>query len=105
MEISSHIRRYENMHIAFWLVKDTCWMMQYKLLGVCMIVPTVLVAVHIAWTSRRHPDFILNLAILFWITANSYWMVVEFFFHDAHKHLALVPFCAGLLCVAIYYVR
>ena len=38
------IRHYENLHIPLWLIKDTCWMMEFKVLGVCMIAPTLIVA-------------------------------------------------------------
>ena len=53
-----------------------------------------------------------NLAIVFWITANSYWMASEFFGFDAvqaapsitDKHLALLPFLIGLGILAYYYL-
>ena len=59
----------ENLHIPLWLLKDTCWMLQWKILGVCMIVPTMSVAVIIAYKSWKDKDdeFWINLAICFWI--------------------------------------
>ncbi|MFM2190236.1 MAG: hypothetical protein RL491_622, partial [Bacteroidota bacterium] len=27
----TRIRQYENLHIFLWLVKDTCWIMDWKL--------------------------------------------------------------------------
>jgi hypothetical protein len=103
LEENSTIRRFENAHIALWLVKDTCWMMGIHLLGTIMVVPTVFMAVFITIKTKKTPEFLLNLAVLCWITANSYWMVIEFFFHDAGKIWALLPFSAGLLFVAAYY--
>lgn len=40
-----NIRKFENVHILLWLLKDLCWVMDYKTAGVVMIVPTVGIAV------------------------------------------------------------
>jgi hypothetical protein len=53
-----------------------------------------------------------NLAITFWISANSYWMISEFLQFDTiplisgltFKHLALVPFGIGLILLIFYYL-
>lgn len=53
-----------------------------------------------------------NLAITFWIAANSYWMISEFFGFDtiqlfnsySGKHLALIPFFIGIAILAYYYL-
>ena len=50
------LRHYENLHIPLWLLKDTCWMLQWKLLGVTMIIPTLSVAVIIALNTWREKD-------------------------------------------------
>jgi hypothetical protein len=52
-----------------------------------------------------------NLAIVFWITANAYWMISEFAGFDTTmvwknvtgKHLALIPFVTGALILLYYY--
>jgi hypothetical protein len=52
------------------------------------------------------------LAIAFWISANSYWMVSEFLEFDkmivwgdfTYKHLAIIPFAIGILLLAYYYI-
>jgi hypothetical protein len=105
MELFLRIRKYENLHIVFWLIKDTCWMMEWKALGVTMIAPTFLLAVYLVVKTFRHRELFINAAILCWITANSYWMAVEFFFDNSHKELAAIPFAAGMLLVVIYYLR
>ncbi len=105
MDLLNKVRRLENLHIVFWLIKDTCWMMEFKLLGALMIIPALFMAVFIVFHTRKSPDLYINLAILCWITANSYWMFVEFFMNNHHKHLALIPFCAGFLFVIVYYYR
>lgn len=99
------IRDYENLHIALWLLKDTCWVMLWKTAGMVMIVPTIMVAIHIAWRSRKMiNDLFHNIAVCLWICANATWMIGEFFFEDGLRHYALVFFILGLIVVAFYYI-
>ena len=111
--IPVRLRKMENMHIAFWLMKDISWCMIWKELGVAMIVPTLSVAIWIAWRNRAiKAELAHNLAIVFWISANAYWMISEFFGFDTMlvwgeltgKHLALIPFGTGALILLYYYV-
>ncbi|MGN7818867.1 hypothetical protein ACTJJB_01985 [Chitinophaga sp. 22536] len=106
-------RRMENLHIVFWLLKDISWCMIWKPLGVAMIFPTLIISLVIAWRTRQFmSELCHNVAISLWITANSYWMISEFFHFDmltvwgavTYKHLALVPFVSGLLILAYYYI-
>jgi hypothetical protein len=111
--IPARFRRMENMHIAFWLLKDISWCMIWKELGMAMIVPTLSVAIWITWRNRNiKAELAHNLAIVFWITANAYWMISEFAgFDEDHvwreytgKHVALIPFSMGALTLLYYYV-
>ena len=111
--IPNRYRKMENMHIIFWLLKDVSWCLVWKELGIAMIFPTLVISIIIAWNNRRvTSELAHNLAITFWITANSLWMIAEFFgFDDAivwgsfdGKHLALIPFAAGVLILVWYYV-
>ncbi len=106
-------RKMENLHIVFWLLKDISWCMIWRPLGIAMIFPTLIIAMVIAWRTRQYMSEVChNLAIAFWITANSYWMVSEFLHFDTHilsgdltfKHLAIVPFVLGMLPLLYYYV-
>lgn len=100
-----NIREYENLHIALWLIKDTCWVMGFKLLGMTMIIPTLLVAIHLAWKSRKNiSDLFHNIAVCLWISANGTWMTGEFFFHDGLRPYAMIFFTAGIAVVALYYI-
>ena len=110
--ISIRIRKMENMHIAFWLMKDISWCMIWKELGIAMVIPTLSVAVWIAWKNRHIiSELAHNLAIVFWISANAYWMISEFFYFDTMivwrdftgKHLALIPFTIGAMILLYYY--
>jgi hypothetical protein len=106
-------RKMENMHIVFWLFKDISWCMVWKILGMAMIVPTLAISIVIAWRTRdMRSELAHNLAITFWISANSLWMISEFFHFDTMtvwgqfegKHLALVPFAIGVIILAFYYI-
>lgn len=111
--IPLHYRKMENLHIVFWLFKDVAWCMVWKPLGIVMIFPTLIVSIIIAWRTRQFvSELCHNLAITVWITANSYWMLSEFFGFDTHilfgsytmKHLAIIPFTIGLLILSYYYL-
>jgi hypothetical protein len=97
--------RFDNIHILLWLVKDTCWMLEWRIFGTLMIVPTIGVAVYLAAKSTAEDIFWINLAICFWITANAYWMVCEFVELEMYKDYAGIPFGLGLISVAVFYVR
>jgi hypothetical protein len=100
-----NIREYENLHIALWLIKDTCWVSGWKVFGMLMIVPTLAVAIHIAWKSRKNiADLFHNIAICLWITANAIWMTGEFFYDDGLRPYSMFLFAIGLVVVTIYYV-
>ena len=111
--IPSSYRRLENLHIVFWLFKDISWCMIWRELGIMMIVPTLSVAIYISYRTRKiKSEFTHNLAVAFWISANSYWMISEFFgFDEIHvwagyegKHLAMIPFLIGVLILSWYYI-
>ena len=87
--------------------------MIWKVLGIVMVVPTLSVAIFIAYRTRRlKSELAHNLAVAFWITANSYWMISEFFGFDEvrifsgyeGKHLAMIPFVTGVVILAWYYL-
>ncbi len=99
------LRRKENFHIVLWLFKDVCWVLDLKWLGTAMILPTVVMAVHIAWKCRSDRGELLHaLAVVCWICANSVWMLGEFFLNDGTRPYATVFFGLGMLCVAWYYL-
>jgi len=112
-KIPQRYREMENLHIVFWLFKDIAWCMLWKPLGILMVFPTLLIAVVISWRTRhRVSELCHNLAIVLWISANSYWMISEFFEFDSltiignihFKHLALIPFVLGILILGWYYL-
>jgi hypothetical protein len=104
--IPQKFRRLENMHILFWLVKDICWCIGFKPLGVAMIFPTLAIAIYITWRNRQiASELAHNLAVAFWITANSMWMVFEFMERDEElKNYCIIPFAIGLAILGYYYL-
>lgn len=111
--IPAKYRRMENLHIVFWIIKDISWCMGWELLGVGMIVPTLFVALFISWRTRHIiSELSHNLAVAFWICANSTWMITEFLKRDEEiffglltgKQLSLIPFALGSLILIYYYL-
>jgi hypothetical protein len=97
-------RKFENFHIVLWLIKDFCWIADQKIAGLIMIFPTIFMAIYITYMSRTYPtDFAHNLAVVFWIMANSVWMFGEFFMKDTTRPYAIVFFVLGIITVAYHY--
>ena len=105
-------RKMENLHIVFWLFKDISWCLFWQPLGLAMILPTLIISIVIAWRTRNLvSELCHNVAITLWISANSYWMISEFFGFDEnvisgsllYKHVSIVPFALGVLTLAYYY--
>jgi hypothetical protein len=98
------IRRLENVHVAFWLVKDYSWCTSTRWLGLAMIGPTLACAIYIAYRTRDEvEDCVHNVVICCWIAANVVWMVGEFYFDDGTRAQARVLFWAGLLLLGGWY--
>lgn len=111
--IPARFRSIENLHIVFWIIKDMSWCMDWKVLAIAMIVPTLLVAIFNSWRTRHiHSELAHNLAVAFWICANSTWMIMEFIKQDktiflgwlTGKQLSMIPFTIGSLILIRYYL-
>lgn len=106
-QIPARFRRTENLHIVFWLLKDLCWATLSKTGGVIMIVPTIAAALLITWQTRNIKSELLhNLAVVFWILANAYWMITEFYYpeDDSLRYYTVIPFSLGIIVIAYYYI-
>ncbi len=103
--MTNKIRGLENSHVLLWIFKDTCWCNDWRWLGISMIAPTLAVAVYLTIKVREvREEFIHNLAVCWWLCANSVWMIGEFFFDDHTRHLAMVFFAGGLITLAVHYL-
>src|SRR6478609_576137 len=105
MEHLERLKRYDNLHIVFWLIKDSCWMLELKWLGAIVMIPTIYLAFHIILKTLHSKEIYINIAIFFWISANSFWMMMEFFNDNHLKYFASIPFGLGLLFVGIFYLK
>ena len=112
-EIPLRYRKMENLHIVFWLYKDISWCMIWRPLGIAMIFPTLIIAIIIMIRTRQFMSEVChNIAIVLWISANSYWMISEFLHFDnlpligdiTYKQLAIIPFSIGIVILGYYYI-
>lgn len=99
------IREFEYLHILFWIIKDTAWMMEWRTLGIIIMFPTIFIALWITVKTLKTAEVYVNLAIFFWIMANSYWMCCEFMGYLQFKNYAVIPFAFGLISTSIYYLK
>lgn len=99
------IRVNENLHIVLWLVKDLAWLMEFRLLGALMVAPTLAMAFFITWQCRaERRELVHAIAVIFWILANSTWMIGDFYFGMRGHGLAQAFFIGGLTLLAVYYL-
>lgn len=95
----------ENAHVALWLLKDMSWCSHWHWIGMFVVLPTLLLAVKIAWDSRTViADLVHNVAVCFWICANITWMGGEFFMNDGTRPHAKFFFYVGLALLVGYYL-
>jgi hypothetical protein len=100
-----HLKRLENAHIFLWLIKDSCWVMEFKVPAFVMIFPTLSMAFYLlikSWSNTS--ERIHNWAICFWIMANSVWMIGEFSDKELRPYAAVL-FSIGLMSLLSYYLR
>ncbi len=104
--IQAKYRKTENLHIVFWLLKDLSWAMLWKPLGLIMIIPTISAALLITYQTRHIKSELLhNIAVDFWILANGYWMLTEFYSNnDSLRYYTIIPFSIGLIIIGYYYL-
>lgn len=100
----ANFRAFENTHILLWLIKDTCWALEFKPGGIFMIIPTVAMALFLLVKSAANKcEFLHNIAVFCWILANSVWMLGEFFEVDSRIYAAAL-FVVGLSSISVYYL-
>ncbi len=79
--------------------------MDQRILGVIMIIPTLFLAFYITYKFRSLlSELYHNIAVCLWITANTIWMIGEFFFMDNLRPYAMVFFISGLAVLLYYYL-
>lgn len=102
--MTTDLRRKENLHIVFWLVKDFAWLMEFRVLGMSMALPTFLLSCWLTWKSRENrSELFHNVAVTCWICGNIIWMSGEFFCKDCLRPYAQPAFFLGLMVIAWFY--
>jgi hypothetical protein len=100
-------RSYENVHIFFWLAKDTSWNHNWEVTWIVFSIPTVLIALDFAWQTAHvkvclfalisafslmyylqgglvnHVHYIMQIL---WVLANLVWAYGELFLPGADDH-------------------
>jgi len=100
------IKKLENLHVGLWLLKDASWCEEWVKVGMMVALPTLVLAVKIAWERRRDAeDLVHNVAVCLWLCANVVWMIGEFFFDDGTRAIAKVFFFAGLALLVGFYAK
>lgn len=70
-----------------------------------MIFPTLAVAIYSTFIGRIDRSiFTHNLAVVFWIGANSVWMIGEFFLEDSTRPFTLLLFFSGIVVLMFHYL-
>jgi hypothetical protein len=99
----SKIRHFENFHIFLWLIKDSCWLMEWKLGGTIAFFPAIAMAIFIVYHTRKNKlALLVNLSVLCWISANSCWMFFEFY-SLLSKEIAFAFFALGMIFILTYF--
>lgn len=72
-------------------------------MGMFMILPTVLVALWMIKRTWNDLEKWINLSVLLWVMANSWWMITEFYGIDVKmKYYSSIPFALGFLFFFVY---
>jgi hypothetical protein len=105
MLLLDSVRKFENLHIVLWLLKDLCWVSDFKVGGMLMITPTLGLGLYLTWRFRTdRTELLNNAAVCAWICANATWMTGEFFFEDSLRPYAIIFFGIGFLFIGTEYI-
>lgn len=78
-------------------------MMNWKYMGMLMIIPTLTVAIWMIKRTWNDLEKWINLSVLFWVMANSWWMITEFYgIDETMKYYSSFPFTLGFLFFFVY---
>jgi hypothetical protein len=95
----------ETIHIPLWLIKDLCWLFTWRIAGIIIAVPTVLVAFYMVYLTKNDKNRLLpNISIALWILANANWMIAEFYDLPI-KDYSAIPFILGILVFGAFFFK
>ncbi len=80
-------RRYEFIHMFFWLLKDYCWCSQDKIMWLGGAIPTIYISIDLIITTCKNKglfvDLIHYISQLIWVFSNITWAFSELFYLDS----------------------
>lgn len=80
-------KRYEFVHMFFWLLKDYCWCCQDKLMWLSGAIATLYISgdlILVTWKNKGLlVDFAHYLSQLIWVSSNITWAFCELFVFDS----------------------
>ena len=84
-------KRYEFIHMFFWLLKDYCWCSQDKIMWLAGAIPTLFISYDLIKTTFNNKGLFVDLmhytSQLIWVTSNITWAFSELFYIDSDKEL------------------
>lgn len=89
------------LHFSFWLLKDICWLLKWKLLATILVFPTFLLTVYILVKTK---NFISTAGIFSsWVMMNIFWMIHELY--GISLVFAEFFIVIGLFCLVSYIYK
>lgn len=80
-------------------------MMNYQTMGLLIAIPTFSMALYLVISTRNLLTlFFPNLSVLFWISANVWWMCGEFFEFE-FKPACLILFISGVIAITYHFIK
>ena len=80
-------RRYEFVHMFFWLLKDYCWCSQDKIMWLGGAIPTIYISFDLVNVTFKNKDLTIDLvhyqAQMIWVMSNIVWAFSELFDLDS----------------------
>lgn len=79
-------KRYEFIHMFFWLLKDYCWCSQDKIMWLAGVLPTLFISYDLIYVTSKNNglfvDLIHYIAQFIWVCGNITWAFCELFSID-----------------------
>ncbi len=92
-----------DLHFPLWLLKDFLWMADLPIFSLILAIPAILVSFWLCMMTAGK-SLSENKMILFWLLANTSWMISEKF--DLNTlWMAYIFFSVGIIEIILYIKR
>jgi len=101
--MNSNQKRVSDLHYPLWLLKDFFWMANFPILSLILAIPAILLSF---WMCTMTADKTLseNKMILWWLIANTNWMIAEKFETPTYW-IAYIFFGIGIIEMILYIYK